>query len=525
MLTTYRARLSFYTILLTTFLVTTLAYTYIYSRDAILEQARYNLANTARLLTGNIKMEEDGLLHHAEMIRDDPRIQEYMYMVTKIGAEEDALRRLFKRDFSWLPVERFVFLDLNGRPRLNTKNADLANAVQEHMRQSQNNIFYTQGARGFELVAWASVSWQGTPLGTIAITHLLDKNWLNQHQNYSNGHLFIEKHNVVQLSSLPESEGKTFLPRGDRIVMNNKIYQVRAISLVGESMSTPHLWHGISEQEVLKQLKRHSQIILVLAILGSLATLTVGLMIARDFNRPLNQLMEITRAVAQGALPMMDKAVETNEIDTLSNRFSEMLQSLREKQEEIDRAHKRLEESAITDSLTGLHNRRYLKQIFPQLFAQTQRETHCLSGLMLDLDHFKRINDQYGHLVGDRCLAHMGEILKESCRASDYIFRMGGEEFLILSLSDTTRGGEILAEKIRDTLAKNPVTYKQALITMTTSIGVGFTENQLDPEAALTTLLFHADKALYTAKNNGRNQVIIYNSALQNTPSLQDTLF
>ncbi len=524
MLTTYRARLFFYTILLATFLVATLTYTYIYSRDAILEQARHNLSNTARLLASNITMEENGLLHHAEMIRDDPRIQEYMYMVTKIGAEEDALRRLFKRDFNWPPVERFVFLDLNGQPRINTKNADLANTVQEHMRQSQNNIFYTQSPRGLELVAWASIAYQGTPLGIITITHLLDNNWLNQHQYYSSGHLFIEKNNIVQLSTLPESEGKTFLPRGNRIVMNNQFFQVRSIPLVGENVNTPHLWHGISEQEVLTQLKWHSQIILALTILGSLATLIVGLIIARDFNRPLNQLMEITHAVTQGALPMMGRAIETNEIDTLSNRFSEMLQSLREKQEEIDRAHKRLEESAITDSLTGLHNRRYLKQIFPQLFAQVQRETHCLSALMLDLDYFKRINDQYGHLVGDQCLAHMGEVLKESCRASDYIFRMGGEEFLILSLNDTTWGGKILAEKIRDTLAKNPVTYKQALISMTTSIGVGLTENQLDAEAALTTLLFHADKALYAAKNNGRNQVVIYNTTLQNTSPVRDIL-
>ncbi len=96
---------------------------------------------------------------------------------------------------------------------------------------------------------------------------------------------------------------------------------------------------------------------------------------------------------------------------------------------------------------------------------------------------------------------------------------MGEEEFLILSLSDTTQGGKILAEKIRDTLAKNPITYKQSLISMTTSIGIGLTESQLDAEAALTTLLFHADKALYAAKNNGRNQVIIYNPALQNTSS------
>ena len=519
MFTTYRARLFFYTVLLTAFLLATLSYTYIYSRDAILEQAEQNVTNTARLLTGNIEMEENELLHYAGVIRDDLRIREYMFMITKVGAEKDALEQLFERNFGWLPVERFVFLDTNGEPQLGNENADLARAVQEHTRYSQNEIFYTQGEHGLELVAWATITYQDIPLGTIAVTHILNSSWLNQHQMYSGGQLFIEKNNVVQLSSLPESEGKTFLPRGNAVVMNDDIYQVRAIPLSGEGMSTPHLWHGISEKEMLEQLERHSQIIFTLAILGSIATLAMGLMIARNFSRPLNQLIQITRAVAQGALPMMDRAVETNEIDTLSNRFSEMLQSLREKQEEIDRAHKRLEESAITDSLTGLHNRRYLKQIFPKLFAQAQRESQCLSGLMLDLDYFKRLNDRYGHLAGDQCLTHLGDILKDSCRASDYIFRMGGEEFLILSLSDSPLGGELLAEKIRNALEKSPVSYKQSLINMTTSIGIGLTENELDAEAALTNLLFHADKALYAAKKNGRNQVIVFNNTLQETAS------
>jgi diguanylate cyclase (GGDEF)-like protein len=304
--------------------------------------------------------------------------------------------------------------------------------------------------------------------------------------------------------------------------MDGEIYRVRAIPLSGEGMNTPHLWHGISEQEILNQLEQHSQLILLLAILGSAAILFMGLMIARNFNRPLNQLMQITHAVTQGTLPMMDKSVETNEIDTLANQFSEMLQSLREKQEEIDRVHKRLEESAITDSLTGLFNRRYLKQVFPKLLAQAQRENHFLSGLTLDIDHFKNINDSHGHLAGDQCLSHISRLLKEFSRASDYVFRMGGEEFLILSISDTPQGGELLAEKIRSTLEAQPVTYKQATIKMTTSVGVSLTDNKLNPEAALTNLLYHADKALYAAKNNGRNQVIIYADQQQNAAALRD---
>ena len=133
MFTTYRARLIFYTFLLTTFLVATLAYTYIYSRNVILGQAEHNISNTAHLLTGNIEMEENELQHYSEVIRDDPRIQEYMFMVTSIGAEADALSQLYKRNFGWLPVERVVFIDLEGHSQLDTESADLANAVQEHL--------------------------------------------------------------------------------------------------------------------------------------------------------------------------------------------------------------------------------------------------------------------------------------------------------------------------------------------------------------------------------------------------------
>ncbi|MBL1275891.1 MAG: diguanylate cyclase [Ectothiorhodospiraceae bacterium] len=524
MFTTYRARLFLYIFLLTIFLVATLTYTYIYSRNAILEQSKRNISNTAQLLTSNIEMEENELLYYARVVRDDPRIQEYMFIVTKVGADANAMAKLFKREFDWLPIERVVILDHAGRSLLDPAASDLAIAVQDHIERSKNEIFYYQGRNDLELVAWAEISYQGTSLGTIAITHILNSGWLSQYQSYSGGHFFLEKNNTVQLSSLPESEGKTFLPRGNSIVMNGEIYQVRAIPLTGEGMHTPHLWHGISEQDILDQLDQHSQLILLLAIVGCAAVLILGLIIARNFNRPLSQLMQITHAVTQGTLPMMDKSVETNEIDMLANRFSEMLQSLREKQQEIDRVHRRLEESAITDSLTKLYNRRYLTEVFPKLIAQAQRDGQYLSGLMLDLDHFKSINDRYGHLAGDQCLSHISQLLKESSRASDYVFRMGGEEFLILSISDTPQGGEMLAEKIRTTLQTRPVAYKKAIITMTTSVGVSITDNHLSPEMALTNMLYHADKALYEAKNKGRNQVAVYDCGQAPTALLQESI-
>lgn len=522
MFTTYRSRLIFYTILLAVFLSAMLAYTYWYSRSVILEEVHSSFVNTARILTGNIEMEENELLHYAEIVRDDLRVQEYIFMVSKVGADSGALKKLYERSFGWLPIERYAFVDLNGHILLGEDNMDLAEALFNHTKLSSDEIFYFQGKNGLELAAWAPVSYQGNELGKMVVTHILNSGWLETHRSYSGGNLFIVQNNLVKLSTLPQTEGKAFLPRNDHLVLNNEIFDVKNISLSGDGKNTPHLWYGTSEQELMVKLRKHGQLILVLMILGIVAIASLGVMIARNFNRPLNQLIQITEAVAQGALPVMHKSIETNEIDTLANRFSEMLQSLREKQEEIDQVHKQLEESAIVDSLTGLYNRRYLKQMFPKLLAQAKRDRHTLSGLMLDLDHFKKINDNHGHLVGDACLIHLAGILKESCRASDYVFRVGGEEFLILSLGDSQKSSMLLAEKISDSLSKNPFKTEQTIITMTASIGVSHANHNLAAESSLTNLLFHADKALYTAKHTGRNRVVIFDDKEQPRLPIKD---
>ena len=522
MFTTYRSRLIFYISLLAVFLSATLGYTYWVSRNLIIDEVEHSFANTARVLTGNIVMEENELLHYAEVVRDDLRIQEYMFMITKVGAEPDSLDNLYERSFGWLPIERYAFVDTSGKITLGNKHEDLAHALIAHTKNSTDEIFYFQGKSGFELAAWAPVSYQGETLGMIVVTHFLNSGWLETHQNYSGGSLFIEQNNTIKISTLPDTEGKTFLPSDGYAVLNNEIYQVRAIPLSGDGRNTPHLWYGISEQELLNQLHSHGQQILAITILGVIAIMLLGLMITRNFSRPLNQLMQITKAVTHGAIPTMSKSAETNEVDTLANRFSEMLQSLREKQEEVDRTRKQLEKSAIIDSLTGLYNRRYLKQMFPKLLAQAKRDGHTLSGLMLDLDLFKKINDNYGHLVGDACLSHLGKLLKESSRASDYVFRVGGEEFLILTLGESKTSSEKLAGKIHESLSKLPYTADKTIIAMTASIGVSHADNKLEPESALTNLLFQADKALYSAKHKGRNRVVIYSSEQHFQPVIKD---
>ena len=510
MLSTYRFRLIAYTGLLVAFLTATLVYTYVYSHNVILEEAENSVSNTSYLLNGNLEMEEKELLHYAEIVRDDLRIKEYVFMVVKVGTDNEALKSLYKRHYGWLPVKRRIILGNNGRILLGNEHKNLARSLVNHLKTSDENIFYVQEGNSLEMVTWAPVSYQGTRLGVVALTHTIDNEWLRKHQQYSGGYLFIEQDGKILQSSLPGAEGKEFLLVDSDLSVNGELYQIRPIKLSGTKENIPHLWYGVSMRDLLGKLERHSRIMLALTVAGSIAILWMGLIIVRNFNRPLSELIHITRAVANGKLPVMNKSHEKNEIGLLSSQFAEMLQALREKQEEIDRIHHELEESAITDSLTKLHNRRYLTDVFPRLVAQAQRDHLFLSAILLDLDHFKQINDRNGHLAGDQCLMHLSQLLKETSRANDYVFRIGGEEFLILTINDAQEGSRLLAEKIRSTLEQNPTSFNGTTIPVTTSIGVSNADTSLPPEEALANLLYNADKALYEAKSKGRNQVRLF---------------
>jgi len=510
MLSTYRFRLIAYTILLVAFLTATLMYTYVYSHSVILEEAENSVTNTSYLLNGNLEMEEKELLHYAEIVRDDLRIKEYVFMVVKVGTDNEALKSLYQRHYGWLPVKRRIILGQNGRILLGSEHQVLARSLINHLKSSDENIFYVQDGSSLEMVTWAPVSYQGSRLGIVALTHTIDNEWLRKHQQYSGGYLFIESNGQILQSSLPGAEGQKFTLVDSDLEVNDELYQIRPIKLSGAHEGIPHIWYGVSMRDLLGKLERHSRIMLMLTLAGAFAILWMGLIIVRNFNRPLGELIQITRAVANGKLPVMNKNHAKNEIGLLSSQFAEMLQALRDKQEEIDRIHQELEESAITDSLTKLHNRRYLQEICPRLIAQAQRDHLFLSAILLDLDHFKQINDRNGHLAGDQCLTHLAQLLKQTSRANDYVFRIGGEEFLVLTINDSREGSRLLAEKIRSSLEQNPTTFKDIVIYMTTSIGVSHADTSLPPDEALTNLLYNADKALYEAKSKGRNQVRVF---------------
>lgn len=168
-----------------------------------------------------------------------------------------------------------------------------------------------------------------------------------------------------------------------------------------------------------------------------------------------------------------------------------------------------LENLATTDALTGAWNRRSLELEFQRLLTRCLRHQETLSVMMLDVDYFKRINDNYGHQAGDEVLRQLVINAKTEIRGDDYLARYGGEEFCLLLPATTEEDAEKLAERLRVSFAELSVEWRGLEISSTISIGVASsTHISLD----FSSLLEAADAALYQAKQMGRNQVITFST-------------
>ncbi|THB78165.1 MAG: GGDEF domain-containing protein [Desulfobulbaceae bacterium] len=184
-----------------------------------------------------------------------------------------------------------------------------------------------------------------------------------------------------------------------------------------------------------------------------------------------------------------------------------------EKDKQLEGVINQLSKLSSLDSLTGLKNRRYFTENFRSECERSGRRNELLFLLFLDLDHFKRVNDQHGHNTGDIVLKDVATLLKRQCRPYDIPVRWGGEEFLILFRTEQPEAAAIFAERIREKIAAGEGMSVNVPITI--SIGISkYQEND-----TLETLADRADKALYTAKESGRNCVVSWppkHSSLKN---------
>lgn len=222
---------------------------------------------------------------------------------------------------------------------------------------------------------------------------------------------------------------------------------------------------------------------------------------ADDFvAKPVNPQELLARLRAGVRIARLEEDVDrrTREIHLLN---AEMAKT----NEQLALMNERLKKMAVTDELTGLPNRREAMNRLREMWAANERHGCAFGCIMIDLDRFKHINDTYGHAVGDQVLQDISHALRNGMRASDVVFRVGGEEFLVLCPHTEPAGTESCAEKLRQEIERLALNRAGRTLHVTISVGVAHRQPEMD---APDDLIRRADEALYAAKRGGRNRVI-----------------
>lgn len=234
----------------------------------------------------------------------------------------------------------------------------------------------------------------------------------------------------------------------------------------------------------------------------------------REALAALEQLVDLERQIAQDTMALQGEVLLIREEVTQARERADVAQRdaerERERAGELEREQQRLRDEAAAwdraaheDALTGLHNRRHADAMLQMLAENARRDGRPLVLAMADVDHFKRINDEHGHAVGDRVLQQLALLLRHGLRDADLLARIGGEEFLIALLNMGTAKAQEVCERLRQSVASHDWSDVAPGLQVTVSIGVAAADEAVDAQR----MFERADRALYAAKNGGRNRV------------------
>lgn len=206
----------------------------------------------------------------------------------------------------------------------------------------------------------------------------------------------------------------------------------------------------------------------------------------------------------------LNKTLTLDEIFVAETYYQAEMQRLEGSLQQLNEAHRQLIEVSRLDPLTQTNNRRALMESLELEWRRSLRYHHPFALLFLDIDHFKEINDRYGHAFGDKVLQRIVRVARGQVRAPDIIGRYGGEEFAIGLVECGPEGAQRIAERIRLRIAESSIVWEQNAASVTVSIGIAIRTPDVD---RVETLINRADQALYEAKSRGRNRVEVFKGA------------
>lgn len=273
------------------------------------------------------------------------------------------------------------------------------------------------------------------------------------------------------------------------------------------------LAHLQTAENLYQAQKAKQQVRLIVAIaflLGGGMAITISASLVSSILRPLKILEKGVANLGNGdfsyRISLENQAItepsRSDELGQLAIAFNLMT-------EKLEQSQKELKNLAIIDELTGIYNRREFNLQLKNELERSGRYSHCFTLLLLDIDHFKKLNDTYGHQAGDEALQTIAALLKQEFRDLDRVARYGGEEFIVILPETSSSIAYAVAERIRQLISAYtlPINNGEQTINVTVSGGLATFPNDGESEEAL---IHNADRALYAAKGSGRNKIIIY---------------
>lgn len=300
------------------------------------------------------------------------------------------------------------------------------------------------------------------------------------------------------------------------VVDDSPVYR----KLVEQSLSTGH-YHNLFAKNGREALRvfgeRHPEVVITDWSMPDISGLELCQRIRRDFCQHYAYIILVTsnsnkaqviEGLSAGADDYLTKPFDPGELLARVGVGRRIIQLHRE----IESKNHQLEQLALTDPLTGLPNRRAIDLWVDSQLSSAARHDFPIWVVMADLDHFKRVNDTYGHEAGDTVLKHFAAILKTNTRRSNVCGRLGGEEFVVILTHTNEEQTKIAVERIREEFAMERFRLGDATVTVTASFGIAGFSGSHAP--AFTVLLARADAALYAAKNKGRNRMELHSDVL-----------
>ena len=283
------------------------------------------------------------------------------------------------------------------------------------------------------------------------------------------------------------------------------------------------------KEEIDEQISTLLLVSKVMLVTALIAILLVSVWFYRKLVLPMTKLIVHTIKISEGDIEAedIDFGKRQDEIGILAKHFNvmhgtikrqiaelnahrEMLeQEVRERTKELEEANKKLDLISRTDELTGLPNRRDMLRTIDNEIQRIARTRKPLCFIFIDIDHFKNVNDTYGHACGDEVLKHVSGTIRNLLRKYDVLARYGGEEFLTLLPETDLMGAKTVAERFRSTIENTTVTYGKLSIKATITLGVALHDSALGVDRSIQM----ADRALYEGKESGRNKVVVWDPA------------